>query len=121
MTLILTSGPAIEPVTLAEAKAHLRVDGAAEDALISSLIVTSRLHVEAAAGLALIAQAWSYFRDAWPSGAALELPLRPVQAISAVRVYDESGVATALDPATYFLDSAGAPPRLVRRGTLLWP
>ena len=47
MALILTSGPDIEPVSLAEAKAHLRVDGSAEDTLILSLIITSRLHVEA--------------------------------------------------------------------------
>jgi uncharacterized phiE125 gp8 family phage protein len=121
MPLILTSGPAAEPVTLAEAKAHLRVDGTAEDVLIASLAVTSRLHVEAAAGLALINQGWSYFLDAWPSGPALELPLRPVQSISAVRLYDESAVATTLDPATWLLDGAGLPPRLVRQGALLWP
>ena len=70
MPLVLTSGPAVEPVTLAEAKAHLRVDGSAEDTLIASLIVTSRLHVEAALGLALITQSWSWFLDAWPPGPA---------------------------------------------------
>jgi uncharacterized phiE125 gp8 family phage protein len=121
MPLLLTSGPAVEPVTLAEAKAHLRVDGSAEDTLIASLIVTSRLHVEAAAGLALITQGWSWYLDAWPRGHALKLPLRPVQSIAAVRLYDEAGAAAALDPATYLLDGAAAPPRLVRHGALPWP
>jgi uncharacterized phiE125 gp8 family phage protein len=121
MPLILTSGPAAEPVTLAEAKAHLRVDGTAEDTLIASLIVTSRLHVEAAAGLALITQGWSWYIDAWPPGHVLKLPLRPVQSIAAVRLYDEAAAATTVDPATYFLDGAAAPPRLVRHGALPWP
>jgi uncharacterized phiE125 gp8 family phage protein len=120
MPLILISGPAVEPVTLAEAKAHLRVDTNAEDTLIASLIVTARLQVEAAAGLALVTQGWSWLRDAWPPCATLDLPLRPVQSIAAVRLYDESGAATTLDPASYFLDGAGAPPRLVRQGALTW-
>jgi uncharacterized phiE125 gp8 family phage protein len=121
MPLILTSGPAVEPVTLADAKAHLRIDGTAEDTLIASLIVTSRLHVEAAAGLALITQSWSWYIDAWPSGHAVKLPLRPVESIAAVRLYDEAAAATTLDPATYFLDGAASPPRLVRHGALPWP
>jgi uncharacterized phiE125 gp8 family phage protein len=121
MPLILTSGPAVEPVALSEAKAHLRVDGAAEDTLIASLTVTARLHVEAAAGLALITQSWSWFRDAWPPGPALDLPLHPVQSIAAVRLYDAGGAATTLDPAFYFLDGAGTPPRLVCQAALAWP
>jgi uncharacterized phiE125 gp8 family phage protein len=121
MPLILTSGPAVEPVTLAEAKSHLRVDGTAEDTLIASLIVTSRLHVEAVAGLGLIAQSWSWYLDAWPRGHAVKLPVHPVQSIAAVRLYDESAAATTLDPATYFLDGVAAPPRLVRHGALPWP
>ena len=121
MPLVLTSGPASEHVTLAEAKAHLRVDGSAEDTLIASLIITSRLHIEAALGLALITQSWSYFIDAWPPGQEVALPLRPVQSIAAVKLYaaDESVAIVPAD--TYLLDGAGSPARLVRRANLGWP
>src|SRR4029453_15008853 len=108
MALVLTSGPAIEPVTLAEAKAHLRVDGSAEDTLIGSLIITSRLYIEAALGLALITQSWSIFLDAWPPGSQLALPLRPVHSIAPVKLY-AADEPVAPVPAV--------PPPLVRRGT----
>lgn len=121
MPLVLTAGPAVEPVSLAEAKAHLRVDGTAEDTLIASLIVTSRLHVEAGHGLALVTQGWSYFLDCWPPAAALKLPLRPVQAIGAVRLYDEDGATTTVPSSSYLLDGASAPARLVRQGRVAWP
>ncbi len=113
MSLVMTSGPALEPVSLAEAKAHLRVDGTAEDALIQSLIVTSRLHIEAALGLALITQSWSYFLDRWPKAGRLVLPLRPVAAISHVRVWSEEGAAETLALSHFLLDGHGMPPRLV--------
>ncbi len=121
MPLVLSAGPEVEPVSLAEAKAHLRIDGTDEDILIGSLIVTSRLHIEAEMGLALVTQGWSWFTDAWPRGASLKLPLRPVQSIAAVRTYDDAGVATTLSPDAYFLDGAGKPARLVRQGALAWP
>jgi len=120
MPLTMLSGPALEPVSLAEAKALLRVDGNAEDPLIQSLIITSRLHIEAALGLALLTQRWRLTLDAWPAGDALDLPLRPVQSIEAVRVSAGDG-SLSLVPATDFgLDPAGAAPRLVRVGTA-WP
>jgi uncharacterized phiE125 gp8 family phage protein len=121
MPLILNAGPAVEPVSLAETKAHLRIDGTAEDTLIGSLIVTSRLHLETALSLSLVTQGWSWFFDAWPRGAVVKLPLRPVQSIAAVRLYDEAGDATTLDPDTYLLDGTSAPARFVRQGALVWP
>ncbi len=42
MANILLSGPTVEPITLAEAKAHLRVDASGEDSLIQSLIMALR-------------------------------------------------------------------------------
>jgi len=121
MALVLTSGPAVEPVTLAEAKAHLRVDGTAEDTLIGSLIITSRLHIEAALGLALITQGWSYFLDDWPPGREVALPLRPVQSITAVKLYAADESLETLAAGSYLLDGGGSPARLVRRTNAAWP
>jgi uncharacterized phiE125 gp8 family phage protein len=113
MTLVMTSGPLAEPVSIAEAKAHMRIDSSAEDALIASLIVTSRLHIEAALGLALLTQAWSYFVDAWPRSREIVLPLKPVQSIATVRVWAQDGTSQTVPPDAYTLDGEGNPPRLV--------
>jgi uncharacterized phiE125 gp8 family phage protein len=121
MGLVLTSAPASEPVTVAEAKAHLRVDGSAEDALIASLILTSRLHVETAIGLALITQEWRLTLDGWPEARDVALPLRPLQAVDAVRVLGAAGDAATIAPSQYLVDVASVPPRLVRRGAFPVP
>ena len=113
MTLVMTSGPLAEPVSVADAKAHMRIDSTAEDALIASLIVTSRLHIEAALGLALLTQAWSYFVDAWPRSREIVLPLKPVQAVAIVRVWAQDGTSRTVSADTFTLDGEGTPPRLV--------
>ena len=112
MPLVLTSGPASEPVTVAEAKAHLRVDGSDEDALIASLILTSRLHIEAALGLALVTQGWRFVLDDWPKDRTIELPIRPLQSVSAVRVREGDGGSAILASDSYVVDASSAPPRL---------
>jgi uncharacterized phiE125 gp8 family phage protein len=54
MTLIETDPPLAEPVTLADLKAHLRIDANDEDALSKDLIRVARAHLEAVTGTALI-------------------------------------------------------------------
>ena len=117
MSLALTSGPAVEPVTVSEAKAHLRLDGSAEDILIASLIVTSRLHVEAALGLALITQGWRLTLDRWPPGREpVRFPLRPIAAVTSVTLYDANGDATLITSDRYLLDGQALSPRLIPNG-----
>ena len=113
MALVMTSGPASEPVTVAEAKAHMRIDGTVEDVLIASLIVTSRLHVEAALDLALINQSWTLILDRWPPGPEVDIPLAPLQAVNAVKVKNSAGVPSTVSPTNYLVDLASKPPRIV--------
>jgi uncharacterized phiE125 gp8 family phage protein len=120
MALALTSGPAEEPVSVSEAKAHLRLDGTAEDILVASLIVTSRLHIEAALGLALITQGWRLTLDRWPEGGEVRFPLRPVQGIDAVTVHAADGAPSVISAESYLLDGQGLVPRLVPRDGK-WP
>lgn len=120
MALTLMSGPAEEPVTVAEAKAHLRIDGSAEDVLIASLILTSRLHVEAAMGLALITQDWRLTFDRWPEAGEVRFPLRPIQSITSVSVAGDDGVPVLVSDADYTLDGQALRPRLIPRDGS-WP
>ena len=120
MALTLTSGPAEEPVTVAEAKAHLRIDGSAEDILIASLIVTSRLHVEAALGLALITQSWRLSLDAWPEDGVVRFQLRPIRSIASVTVKDVTGTPATVAAEDYLLDGLAVRPRLIARDGK-WP
>ncbi len=91
MSLTLITGPATEPVTLADAKLHLRVDGTVEDALIQTLISAARLTLEAHGNLAMINQTWALRLDRWP-GSVVSLPIGPVSAVQAIFV---DGIALA--------------------------
>lgn len=120
MALELLSGPAGEPVALADARLHLRVDTTDDDSFISSLITTSRLQVEAALGLGLMTQIWLLQADCWPLNGLVELPLRPVQSVDEIRVLDADGNATVLDSISYAVDLNSDRPRIASR-TGYWP
>ena len=121
MALVLTSPPAVEPVSLSEAKAHMRVDGTEEDALITALILAARQHLETWLARALITQSWRLALDAWPSSSAVDLPLSPLQSVDAVETYDADNVATPVPVSEYFVDIFSEPPRVVRTSGDAWP
>ncbi len=120
MASVLVTPPAIEPVSLAEAKAHLRISHLDEDALISTLIVSARRIVEARTGLVLIEQDWTCYLDDWPEDGVIAIPLAPVSAVDEVSVFGENDIAAAIDPAHYYVDVASRPPRLLLRGSRVW-
>ena len=120
MGLVLTAAPAVEPLTVDEVKAHLRIDHSDEDMLLASLIASSRLHIEAALDLALINQSWSWALDAWPDPRALELPLRPVQSVEAIRVAAEDGTMVQLSPDRFLVDGASISSRVLSTSES-WP
>lgn len=103
----ITSGPAVEFITRAEAKAHLRVDATddASNALIDSLIDVVIAHLDGYAGVlgrALINQSWKVLGEQWPTD-RIRLPLAPVSAITSVKYYDTSNVQQTLASSNYGL------------------
>jgi uncharacterized phiE125 gp8 family phage protein len=109
MPSILLTAPAVEPLSLAEAKAHLRVAHDDDDDLIAALIAGARGHVEALTHRALITQTWRLMRDAWPADGRIAVLPAPLQALAAARVYDADGVAQALDLDAFVADTISAP------------
>lgn len=105
MKRILLEGPASEPVLLAEAKAHLRLEVADEDDFVAALIAAARIAVEAETRRALIAQRWRVLAETWPAAGIL-LPVTPVLTLDVVRGIDAAGVATALPLAGFALEPA---------------
>lgn len=90
-----TVAPVVEPVSLADAKAHCRVDTSADDALIQGYITTAREWVEDYIDRALVTQQLVMKLDSFP--AEIELPRPPMTA---------SGTATAVT-ITYVTGEAG--------------
>jgi uncharacterized phiE125 gp8 family phage protein len=109
MAGILLSAPALEPLTLGEAKAYLRVEHDDDDDLIGALIASTRAEIEASTRRALVTQRWRVIRDAWPADQRIVLTPAPLRELVAARVYDEASVAHALDVQAFVLDTSAAP------------
>lgn len=113
MIPIRVDGPAVEPVSLAEARAHLRLDDTHEDDLVAALIEAGRLLLESATRLAFIKQSWRLILEEAPRGMRLHLPLAPIIAITEIRALDAQGTASVIDQQHYRLRPGAQPPLLM--------
>jgi len=121
-TIKITDTPsASECVTLAEAKAHLRVDVNDDDSLISALITAARQDAESRMQRTLVETVWEQHLDAFPSSGCMRLHYPPIASITHVKYYDDSETLQTLDPASYVLDVASEPGRLVLAYGKSWP
>jgi uncharacterized phiE125 gp8 family phage protein len=97
--------PSVEPITLEEAKAHLRVTSDDEDDYIQSLIPVAREWGETFQGRSWITRSIDYFIDAWPQS-PVQLPRPPIQEITSVKYATDDGEYT-LAQDEYMLDPLG--------------
>lgn len=134
--------PPAEPLSLAEAKAHLRIEAGTteEDALVEALIRSAREACESFTGRALVERSLTLRLDAWPTAGegpieegwregaliegpprALVLPRPPLRAVTHVKLYDDADGETTWPLASYLVDTASEPGRLVARTGVTWP
>lgn len=101
MRLVLVSGPAVEPLTAAEARERLNIGSEVSDAVMDAYIMAARQRIDGADGYlgrALITQTWQGRDDRFPTddNGRIYVPLPPLQTVT-----------------VSYLDSAGSPVTLV--------
>ena len=123
-SLTRATPPAAEPVSVSEAKAHLRVDISDDDSYISTLITAAREWCEQYLDRTLINTQWTMRLDSFPY--EIELPRPPIAtsgtttAVSLTYTLGDDSTAT-LSTTAYRVDRNSTPGvvRQLRAGT--WP
>jgi uncharacterized phiE125 gp8 family phage protein len=116
-----------EPVTLAEIRAHLRLDTTGgthpDDGYLQALIAAARGHVENASGLVLVQATKDQAFDYFPIGDidGFRLPYNPVASVTWVKYVAEGGTLTTLASTVYRLDSTSLRARLALEDGQVWP
>jgi uncharacterized phiE125 gp8 family phage protein len=92
MNLLLVTPPTVEPVSLETAKLHLRVDGTADDTLITALIKSARETCEEISRRAFITQTWEMILDEFPRDGKLRVYRPTLQSVTSVKYLDDDQV-----------------------------
>jgi len=150
MALRVITPPSVEPIALADAKLHARVDDDTSDSLFNILISSARIHGERLTRRAFVTQTLQLTLDRFPTGYApgsivgnfpgfpriypntlrrlysrqlIELPNPPLQSITSVQYVDTTGATQTLAPTAYLLvnDSDTTPPFIVPAYGTSWP
>jgi len=120
MPRILVTAPESEPVSISEAKAHLRVTFSDEDTYIDSLVKTARRQAEKYCRRAFITQTWDLVLDGFPCG-SIEVPLPPLQSVTSITYVDTNGATQTLASGNYTVDTKSNPARITPAYGKVWP
>lgn len=108
--ITLETAPATEPLTTAEAKAHLRVEHSDEDTYIDALIKAAREFVEARTDRQLVTATWNITLDGFPCHRRpIKLPKYPTQSVESITYTDTAGDSQTWDSASYRVDTSREP------------
>ena len=124
-SLKVQTQPVVEPVSVADAKAHCRIDTNTDDTYVAALVSAAREYVEAYMDESLIDQQLVMRLDAFP--AVIELPRPPMSqttsrtAVSITYVTGEAGTTATLATSQYRIDRDSKPGALRTLYAGSWP
>lgn len=116
----VTTAPASEPISTADAKTYLNVSTSLHDTLIANLVSAARTLYENYTGTAVITQTITQTWDLTPDCAEFELAVNPVTAV-VVSYKDANGTYQTWDASNYTLDTISPLARVVKNTASSWP
>lgn len=136
MPMQLITPPAGEPVSLQEAKTHLRVDFDDDDGLIQALIAAARQAAETITNRQLMSARWKLVMDSFPGPSLMGVPAgqpfslpghailihkSPVLNVVSINYLDMAGVLQSMPASNYTVDAACEPARITPLFGQIWP
>lgn len=114
---------AVEPVSLFEARDHLKLDATngthPDDALVQAYIEAAREHVENRTGRTLVTTSRTEYFDAWQD--EFVLMWAPVISVTTLKYVDLDGTLTTLASTVYRVDTASLRARVTLEYDQTWP
>jgi uncharacterized phiE125 gp8 family phage protein len=122
VALTISSPPAIEPVTLAEAKEHLGVVHDEHNEMIATAIKASREYFESTNNRAYITQTWTWKLETFPENPGiLYVPRPPLSSVTSIAYVDTAGDAQTWSADSYDVDTDSEPRRIEPAYGESWP
>ena len=119
---IVVTGTTGEPLTLAEAKEHLRIvsTSTGDDTDITRMIRVATRQVEHLSGLQLMPATFRLRLDAFPTD-VLDVPLPPLRGITSIGYVDPDGTTQQMSSTNYEVDTDSMPGRVRPIYGQVWP
>ncbi len=124
MQLTRSVAPAVDLVTLAEAKAHLRVEHSAEDTLIQDYTTAAIELLDGrygTLGRALVNQTWILKLPCFPASRVIELPLPPLVSVTDIKYNDTASAEQTMTATDYTVQADHFVGRIVLGSDKSWP
>jgi uncharacterized phiE125 gp8 family phage protein len=135
LTFKRLTGPALEPVTLDEAKGFARIDTIYDDALVTSLIKRAREHCEAITARQFITATYGLLLDAFPTwcspetyrmaerrdGTDIIVPMPPLISVESITYLDTAGASQVVTASDYVVSTYDSPGRIALANGKTWP
>lgn len=123
-TLRVVTPPSVEPVTVEEAKLHLRVDHIGDAALdneVTAIIRRAREALEQDTRRAVSVQAADLWLSEWPWKPVIRVPLPPLNAITFITYRKTDGTTSTLSTDSYLVETAVEPGEVWLQNHCEWP
>lgn len=112
---------ALEVLTVANIKTHLRVTHSNDDTYLGLLLDRATEYCERYQNRAYLTQTLEYRTDAFPSVDYISLPRPPLQSVTSLKYTDEDDVEHTVSSGDYHVDTYSEPGRIVLKVDKDWP